>query len=229
MGEKIWLPLPVLLLAALRPALLPGVAGFTHSLDSDFTFTLPAGRRECFYQPMPLKASLEIEYQVLDGAGLDIDFHLASPEGRTLVFEQRKSDGVHTVETEVGDYMFCFDNTFSTISEKVIFFELILDNMGEQEQEQEDWKKYITGTDMLDMKLEDILESINSIKSRLSKSGHIQTLLRAFEARDRNIQESNFDRVNFWSMVNLVVMVVVSAIQVYMLKSLFEDKRKSRT
>lgn len=34
--------------------------------------------------------------QVLDGAGLDIDFYLASPEGRTLVFEQRKSDGVHT-------------------------------------------------------------------------------------------------------------------------------------
>lgn len=32
--------------------------------------------------------------------------------------------------------------------------------MGEQEQEQEDWKKYITGTDMLDMKLEDILVSI---------------------------------------------------------------------
>ncbi|XP_005204357.1 transmembrane emp24 domain-containing protein 5 isoform X2 [Bos indicus] len=157
MGDKTWLPFPVVLLAAL---LLPRAAGFTPSLDSDFTFTLPAGQKECFYQPMPLKASLEIEYQVLDGAGLDIDFHLASPEGKTLVFEQRKSDGVHTIETEVGDYMFCFDNTFSTISEKVIFFELILDNMGEQEQEQEDWKKYITGTDMLDMKLEDILVSI---------------------------------------------------------------------
>ncbi|XP_004689829.1 PREDICTED: transmembrane emp24 domain-containing protein 5 [Condylura cristata] len=229
MGDRIWLPFPVLLLAAVPAELLLGAAGFTPSLDSDFTFTLPAGQKECFYQPMPLKASLEIEYQVLDGAGLDIDFHLASPEGRTLVFEQRKSDGVHTVETEVGDYMFCFDNTFSTISEKVIFFELILDNMGEQGQDQEDWKKYITGTDMLEMKLEDILDSISSIKSRLSKSGHIQTLLRAFEARDRNIQESNFDRVNFWSMVNLVVMVLVSAIQVYMLKSLFEDKRKSRT
>ncbi|XP_069863786.1 transmembrane emp24 domain-containing protein 5 [Dipodomys merriami] len=228
MGDKNRLPFPVLLLAALPTVLPPGAAGFTPSLDSDFTFTLPAGHKECFYQPMPLKASLEIEYQVLDGAGLDIDFHLASPEGKTLVFEQRKTDGVHTIETEVGDYMFCFDNTFSTISEKVIFFELILDNMGEQAPE-EDWKKYITGTDMLEMKLEDILESINSIKSRLSKSGHIQTLLRAFEARDRNIQESNFDRVNFWSIVNLVVMVAVSAIQVYMLKSLFEDKRKSRT
>uniref|UniRef100_A0A8V0ZSG7 Transmembrane p24 trafficking protein 5 n=1 Tax=Gallus gallus TaxID=9031 RepID=A0A8V0ZSG7_CHICK len=149
--------------------------------------------------------------------------------GETLVFDERKSDGVHTVETEEGDYMFCFDNTFSTISEKVIFFELILDNMGEEGQDQEDWKKYVTGTDLLDMKLEDILESINSVKARLSKSVQIQTLLRAFEARDRNIQESNFDRVNFWSMVNLGVMVVVSAVQVYMLKSLFEDKRKSRT
>lgn len=34
--------------------------------------------------------------QVLDGAGLDVDFHLLSPKGETLVFEERKSDGVHT-------------------------------------------------------------------------------------------------------------------------------------
>uniref|UniRef100_A0A8D0L2B9 Transmembrane p24 trafficking protein 5 n=1 Tax=Sphenodon punctatus TaxID=8508 RepID=A0A8D0L2B9_SPHPU len=218
-----------LLLLFLRLLLLPphGALGFTPSLDSDFTFTLPAGRKECFFQPMQREASLEIEYQVLDGAGLDVDFHLISPNGETLVFEQRRSDGVHTVETEDGDYMFCFDNTFSTISEKVIFFELILDNMGEEEQD--DWKPYITGTDLLDMKLEDILQYINNVKDRLSKSIHIQTLLRAFEARDRNIQENNFDTVNFWSMVNLGVMVTVSAVQVYMLKSLFEDKRKTRT
>ncbi|CAI5776678.1 emp24 domain-containing 5 [Podarcis lilfordi] len=219
------------LLASLLPLLLlllppPGASAFATALDSDFTFTLPAGRKECFFQSMQKEASLEIEYQVLDGAGLDIDFHLLSPKGEALVFEQRKSDGVHTVETEDGDYMFCFDNTFSTLSDKVIFFELILDNMGDEE---EDWKKYITGTDLLDMKLEDILESVNSVKSRLSKSIHIQTLLKAFEARDRNIQESNFDRVNFWSMVNLAIMVVVSAVQVYMLRSLFEDKRKTRT
>lgn len=67
------------------------------------------------------------------------------------------------------------------------------------------------------------------MKSRLGKSVQIQTLLRAFEARDRNIQESNFDRVNFWSMVNLVVMMLVSMVQVYLVRSLFEDKRKIRT
>ncbi|XP_071751696.1 transmembrane emp24 domain-containing protein 5 [Centroberyx gerrardi] len=205
------------------------LAAFSQSLDSDFTFTLPAGRKECFYQTMKKDASLEIEYQVLDGAGLDVDFHISSPSGHVLFSDYRKSDGVHTVETEDGDYMFCFDNTFSAVSEKIIFFELILDNMDSEAEEPEDWKEYVHGTDMLDMKLEDIMDTINSVKARLGKSVQIQTVLRAFEARDRNLQESNFDRVNMWSFTNLIVMVLVSAVQVYLVRSLFDDKKKVRT
>ncbi|XP_076873365.1 transmembrane emp24 domain-containing protein 5 [Brachyhypopomus gauderio] len=201
---------------------------FTQSPDSDFTFTLAAGRRECFYQSMKKDASLEIEYQVLDGAGLDVDFYLSSPSGHVLFSDFRKSDGVHTVETEEGDYMFCFDNSFSTLSEKVIFFELILDNMGDGE-DPENWKEYVQGADLLDLKLEDIMDSINGMKARLGKSLQIQTVLRAFEARDRNLQESNYERVNIWSFTNVVVMILVSCIQVYLLRSLFDDKRKVHT
>ncbi|XP_038650895.1 transmembrane emp24 domain-containing protein 5 [Scyliorhinus canicula] len=201
---------------------------FPQSFDSDFTFTLPAGRKECFYQTMKKDASLEIEYQVIDGAGLDVDFYISSPNGNILYFDQRKSDGVHSVETENGDYMFCFDNSFSSISEKIVFFELILDNM-EPEGDSNSWKDVLQGGELLDMKLEDILESINNVKGRLSKSNQIQGLLRAFEARDRNLQEGNYDRVNFWSIVNLAVMLIVSCLQVYMLKNLFNDKRRSRT
>ncbi|XP_061540799.1 transmembrane emp24 domain-containing protein 5 [Phycodurus eques] len=201
------------------------LAAFSQSLDSDFTFTLPAGRKECFYQTMKKDASLEIEYQVLDGAGLDVDFFISSPSGQILYSDFRKSDGMHTVETVDGDYMFCFDNTFSSVSEKLVFFELILDNM-DADEEPDDWKEYVHGTDMLDMKLEDIMDTINSVKSRLGKSVQIQTVLRAFEARDRNLQESNFDRVNLWSLVNLVAMMLVSGMQVYLVRSLFEDKRK---
>ena len=42
------------------------LAAFSQSLDSDFTFTLPPGQKECFYQTMRKDASLEIEYQVLN-------------------------------------------------------------------------------------------------------------------------------------------------------------------
>ncbi|XP_054646859.1 transmembrane emp24 domain-containing protein 5 isoform X4 [Dunckerocampus dactyliophorus] len=166
-----------------------------------------------------LQISVSIQYQVdtgtaspvLDGAGLDIDFHISSPSGQILYSDHHKSDGMHT-----------------TVSEKLIFFELILDNM-DADEEPDDWKEYVHGTDMLDMKLEDIMDTINSVKARLGKSIQIQTVLRAFEARDRNLQESSYNRVNFWSVVNVVVMMLVSGVQVYLVRSLFEDQRKIRT
>lgn len=48
----------------------------------------------------------------------------------------------------------------------------------------------------------------------LSKVRHIQDQLRAFEARDRNVAESNFTRVNSWSMVQIALMLIVGFIQV---------------
>ncbi|KAJ6644785.1 hypothetical protein lerEdw1_013550 [Lerista edwardsae] len=194
--------------------------------DAEFTFLLPAGRRECFYQAALSNGSMEVEYQVIGGAGLDVDFSLESPSGVLLVDEYRKSDGLHTVEpTEAGDYKLCFDNSFSTISEKLVFFELIFDSPQEDE-DLNSWAEMAEPEEMLDIKIEDIKESIETMKSRLERSIQMQALLRAFEARDRNLQESNLSRVNFWSAVNLSVLLVVSFLQVYMLKNLFEDKRR---
>ncbi|XP_044138761.1 transmembrane emp24 domain-containing protein 1 [Bufo gargarizans] len=210
--------------------LLPLVsAGLSQPQDSELTFLLPAGRQECFYQTALYNVSMEVEYQVIGGAGLDVDFSVTTPSGILLIMERRRSDGVHTVEpTEAGDYMICFDNSFSTISEKLVFFELIFD--GQQvEDEPDSWADIVEPDELLDIKIEDIKESIESMKSRLERSMQMQTVLRAFEARDRNLQESNLGRVNFWSAVNLGVLVVVAFLQVYMLKSLFDDKRKIRT
>lgn len=194
------------------------------------TFVLPAGRRECFYQGAPGNASMEAEYQVIGGAGLDVDFSLESPSGLLLVSEHRQSDGVHTVEpTEPGDYKLCFDNSFSTISEKLVFFELIFDSAQDDADAADAWLEAAEPEDLLDVKIEDIKESIETMRSRLERSIQMQALLRAFEARDRNLQESNLGRVNFWSAVNLGVLVLVAFLQVYLLKSLFEDKRPVRT
>ncbi|XP_029440873.1 transmembrane emp24 domain-containing protein 1 [Rhinatrema bivittatum] len=204
-------------------------AAFTQPQDSEFTFLLPAGRQECFYQGVVRNNSMEVEYQVIGGAGLDVDFTLVNPRGEILVAEYRKSDGVHTVEpTEDGDYMMCFDNSFSTISEKLIFFELIFDSQ-QGEEEADNWSEIVEPEEMLDIKLEDIKEAIETMKLRLERSIQMQTVLRAFEARDRNLQEGNLQRVDFWSAVNVSVLVAVAFLQLYMLKSLFDDKRKVRT
>ncbi|XP_073478706.1 transmembrane emp24 domain-containing protein 1 isoform X2 [Aquarana catesbeiana] len=167
--------------------------------------------------------------KVIGGAGLDVDFSVTTPSGILLIMERRRSDGVHTVEpTEAGDYMICFDNSFSTISEKLVFFEIIFDSQ-QGDDEPDSWADLVEPDELLDIKMEDIKESIESMRARLERSMQMQTVLRAFEARDRNLQESNIDRVNFWSAVNVGVLVTVAFLQVYMLKSLFNDKRTTRT
>ncbi|MEE6488358.1 hypothetical protein FKM82_015211 [Ascaphus truei] len=124
--------------------------------------------------------------------------------------------------------MICFDNSFSSISEKLVFFELIFDSQ-QGDEDPDSWAEMVEPDELLDIKVEDIKESIESMKARLERSMQMQTVLRAFEARDRNLLEGNRDRVDFWSAINLAVLVTVAFLQVYMLKSLFDDKRKIRT
>lgn len=199
-------------------------ATFSQPSDSEFTFVLPPGREECFYQSADHNNSMELEYQVIGGAGMDVNFNVFGPNGGNLISESRRSDGVHTIEpTMNGDYKICFDNSFSTISEKLIFFEVIFDDA------QEDWSEIVQPEELLDIKIDDIKEAIGNMNHKLSKSVQIQAILRAYEARDRNLLEGNLGRVNFWSAFNLAVMLVVSFVQVYMLKSLFDDRRKVQT
>lgn len=46
------------------PSMGMGGAGPPPIQDGEFTFLLPAGRKQCFYQSAPANASLETEYQV---------------------------------------------------------------------------------------------------------------------------------------------------------------------
>ncbi|XP_025904389.1 transmembrane emp24 domain-containing protein 1, partial [Nothoprocta perdicaria] len=154
-----------------------------------------------------------------------VDFTLESPAGRLLVSERRRADGLHTVEpTEGGDYRLCFDNSFSAVSEKLVFLELLLDGgAGASRLEAAE------PDDALDVRIEDIKDSIETMRGRLERSIQLQTLLRAFEARDRRLQESNRGRVDFWSALNAGALLLVPLLQVLSLRSLFPAERRPRT
>ncbi|XP_063041765.1 transmembrane emp24 domain-containing protein 1b [Engraulis encrasicolus] len=198
------------------------------NLDSEFTFLLPAGRTECFFQTASKNGSMEVEYQIIAGAGMDVDFTILSPHGYQLISEFRRSDGVHTVEpTEEGDYQICFDNSFSRFSEKMVFFEVIMEVPAANEEGGDDeWAGLGEPETLLEYKLEDIRESIESVHRRLERSRQMQTALRAHEARDRYLLEDNLWRVSFWSCVSLLVLLSVALTQVYTVRRLFEDKRR---
>lgn len=195
--------------------------------DMEFTFILPAGKTECFFQPAVRGDTMEFEYQVIAGSGLDVSFSMISPSGHRLFSDFRKSDGLHMVDpTEDGDYRLCFDNSFSHMSLKMVYFEVILNA---QSSAREEWDEVAKEDSLLEYKLNDIRSSLESVRSHLDRSRLVQASLRAFEARDRYVLEDNLWRVSFWSCVTLLVMLAVAAAQIYTLKKLFDDRKKVRT
>jgi protein ERP2 len=51
-----------------------------------------------------------------------------------------------------------------------------------------------------------------------------QNVFKNFEMHDRILVENNFERINFWSIINLSLMIIVTIIQVITIRSLFESK-----
>uniref|UniRef100_A0A8C1ZB80 Transmembrane p24 trafficking protein 1b n=1 Tax=Cyprinus carpio TaxID=7962 RepID=A0A8C1ZB80_CYPCA len=153
-------------------ALFVGAANAFSPIDSEFTFQLPAASKECFYQSAVHNSSIEIEYQVIAGAGMDVDFSIVSPQGIHLVSEFRRSDGVHMVEpTEAGDYQICFDNSFSRFSEKMVFFEVILDSPANDAGADDEWAGLGEPESLLEYKLDDI-KARSCFKARPGDTSH---------------------------------------------------------
>jgi len=72
-------------------------------------------------------------------------------------------------------------------------------------------------------------ERISEIKNNNAKVIQMQAVLRAHESKDRSLAERNFTKVNFWSVVNVIILLLVFGVQVFMIRSMFDDKRKVRT
>ena len=76
--------------------------------------------------------------------------------------------------------------------------------------------------------VEEMGQSLKTIRERMTKTRHLQEQIRAHEFRDRTIAEHNFERINFWSFVQVIVMIVAGLSQVLMIRSIFDEKSPIR-
>lgn len=62
------------------------------------------------------------------------------------------------------------------------------------------------------------------MKNNLNRAEVNQVALRSIENRDRFLVEKNFERINFWSLIAVFVMILVGLAQVYTIRTLFIDE-----
>lgn len=95
------------------------------------TTIVEAGYSDCFYENFKHGSTVNIDYQVISTGNddnNDITFKFNSPSGRELINEYKQTESSHThVVNEEGIHELCFDNTFSTFSGKVVFFEIYIE------------------------------------------------------------------------------------------------------
>lgn len=197
------------------------------------TVNIEAGREECFFQNVKQGQVIDIEYQVIDGTHgeLDISFQLVEPTGRIIFADFKKSENGHRIEAKAnGDYKFCFDNGFSNYNTKTVFFEIIIEGADDDQWDDDldpDNLEGLSPEEMYDIKVQDIQDAIYKVRSNLNKVQHLQDNVRTHEARDRNIAEENFFKVNTWSMIQIFLMLTVGFVQVVMVKSLFDNTSRA--
>lgn len=110
-------------------ALLGALTTFTSA--TALTYKLVPNEKECFYTWVEKPGSkIAFYFAVQSGGSFDIDYSVYGPgkePGKEKVIldgeKERQGDYVFTAN-EVGEYRFCFDNSVSTFSDKLVDFEI---------------------------------------------------------------------------------------------------------
>ena len=216
--------------------LLPLVSGSTVWL----TVEVAPKTEECFFTPITSLGPLVVEYMVMDSKGelgqygeLDINFRVTAPlvkkEGGSVATvlhsENKQGEGRHVFHPEtIGDYKTCFDNKFSYLNTKTVYF-----SIETEEVEEEDVVKNFfieVEEQQYHEASEEIQQRLKRMSLELSNSLYLQNKIKATNTKDRSLAEANFSRVNTTSFFFLLLILASGAFQTSIVKNLFEDPKK---
>eukprot|EP01120_Amphizonella_sp_Union-15-10_P015470 TRINITY_DN7973_c0_g1_i1.p1 TRINITY_DN7973_c0_g1~~TRINITY_DN7973_c0_g1_i1.p1 ORF type:complete len:209 (+),score=34.75 TRINITY_DN7973_c0_g1_i1:78-704(+) len=182
-----------------------------------FIFQVEPHEEICWKQKVEQHDSVAVLFKVIKGGFLDIDIVIWSPENKEVYQNVRETEGHYTFRAEVtGSYVFCFSNRMSTLTSKVVSFEVnVVDDI--QNQIDQDFLK--------DEHVDPLLEQAMQITELLHSVQAEQRYTRMRDIAHTNTNESTHARVLWWSIFESIVLITMSFWQVYYLKRYFEDQR----
>lgn len=193
-----------------------------------YTFEVDNNQEFCLFQRFNHSIDYIVEYGVLRGGNLDINFYLEVVQSSTRLHSEpsRKQKNVFTFTSSLNaDYKFCFDNKFSTLTRKIAFLDLKpakekhLANLREEAApDDHDVKPFVMSQH------EFILDGIHTLMNNVSR---IQDFYKHHEKIDRSFADTLNERVTIVSAFGLIAIVSSSIIQVYVVKQFFANFNKT--
>ncbi|CAH8429822.1 unnamed protein product [Schistosoma guineensis] len=186
---------------------------------SRLTFELPDNEGICFYEDLPASKKYVFSYHVIHGGQTDVDIVIKDPKQVIISNVERGSDDDITFTTipSNGTYSFCFSNEFSSISHKLIYFEIRPEDF-ESLAEEAGLPVFPTVMTLLDS----VVEVLHHYLSRAESFG---IELKNRDYGDFLVAEDLNSAVFVWSVIITFVVIITSVGQVTILKNFFSEKK----
>ncbi|XP_068623469.1 transmembrane emp24 domain-containing protein 2 [Battus philenor] len=181
-----------------------------------YTITVDAHAEECFYENVEADTKMGLTFEIAEGGFLDIDITITGPDGAVIHKGERESSGIYTFSAPTsGRYTYCFSNKMSTMTPKVVMFNLEIGetpnkNTGENNEE--------ANHNNLENMIKELAATLKTVKNE-------QEYMQVRDRIHREINESTNSRVVMWSIFEASVLLVMTLGQVYYLKRFFEVQR----
>ncbi|OJD23117.1 hypothetical protein ACJ73_05536 [Blastomyces percursus] len=181
--------------------------GFSLVSATALTYKLDASEKACFYsfvnQP---PAKIAFYFAVQSGGSFDVDYSVVGPGERVIVdgHRERQGDYVFSADT-AGEYRFCFDNEMSTFAEKLVDFEIAVEN--------EEKTKLPSKQGAPPEQASALEESIFKISGQLSTISRNQKYFRTRENRNFSTVRSTEQRIFNFSVIEGLMMMTMAGLQ----------------
>lgn len=184
---------------------------YAASLAGAINFDLPPGKQECFFEDVHQGTNINGAYVVTQGGShLDIDVTIFNPDGTQVYNAKREGEDKFSLKADRdGTYKFCFSNTMSMVSHKSV-------------------KLAITTGDPIDYSKLAKKESMDNVERWIVSISHTVRMIDFHQQEYRMLHERHLNavtatnrRVKWWSFLECVAVMIVSAVQVMFIKRMF--------
>lgn len=192
------------------------------SHQTALTVALEPQEQLCYYVLTSVPdTSVGFYFAVQLGGNFDINFSVNDPEGNSMIKGDKERQGDWTFNAAaVGEYEFCFANSMSTFAEKVVDFEIKLEDdfkaqlpeTNNAQIQDEPVNGMIFAVSNIDEKLNDMLRSLQYYKTRNNRNQHTV--------------KSTEVRIFWFSLLEIILMCAMALFQVSVVHFFFKGKRR---
>ncbi|KAI1297224.1 Transmembrane emp24 domain-containing protein 6 [Halotydeus destructor] len=184
----------------------------------EFRIHVDPGKEDCFWQQVQPQSSLYVAFQVMRGGDGKAGFAIRSPDGNFALpytwKENAELDESHVQQG--GYYQMCIDNTLSRFASKLV-------SLYVASFKRDEWEKYIDELNGQDVTVSNFTTSLANVDHNIGVMLKHLDQSRKQMNHDWYIVDSNNSYIQWWSIIQCIVVIVSSLAQLFFVKKLFID------